>query len=103
MRRAGIFAHRAGFAIDKGPCVGRILQDLQDSGHGGLFPHHIAKAISSWQAQIVCIEKLQDFASRSEPRERAKHELKAILDLAVGIFVHFADDIAYQADREFQG
>ena len=50
----------------------------------------------------MCIEKLQDFAGRSEPQERGKHEIETILDLAIGVFVHLADHIAYQADREFQ-
>ena len=74
VRGGGIFAYGAGFAIDKSPRIGRIFQDLQDGGNGGLFPHHIAKAIPSRQAEIVCIEKLQDEAFRSEPQEGRKHE-----------------------------
>ena len=100
--RGGIFANGAGFAIDNGSCIGRLLQDLQNGGNGGLLPHHIAKAILSRQVEFVGIEKLQDFAGRSEPQERGKHEIETILDFTVGVFVHLADGIALQADREFQ-
>jgi len=53
--------------------------------------------------EFMCIERLQDFAGRSEPQERGEHEIEPILDFTVGVFVHLADGIAYQADREFQG
>ena len=103
MRRGGIFTTRAGFALDKGSCVGRIVQDLQAGGHSGLLPPHIATAISSRQAQIVGVAKLEHFVSGSHPQEGGKHEIKTILDLAMGILLDFANRIAHQADRQCQG
>ncbi len=44
------------------------------------------------------VEKLQDFAGRSEPQERGKDEIKTILDLTIGLFANLANGIAHQAD-----
>jgi len=98
VRGGRIFADGAGFAIDKGTSLGRIFQQLQNGGNGGLFPHHITKAISSWQAQIVRIEKLQDFVGRSDPKKRGENESQAIGNFPIGVFVNLANGIARQAD-----
>src|SRR6266446_4216091 len=102
MRGGRIFAYGAGFAIDESSSIRRIFQDLQNGSHGGFFPDHIAKAISSRQAEVVGIEKLQHEAFGSDPQKRGEDELNAIVDLTVGIFVHLADGITYQSDRKRQ-
>lgn len=95
MRRGRIFANGAGSPIDKGPCISRILQDLQDGSNGRFFPDDIPKAISPWQKQVILIEKLHHFIGRSHPKKGRKDEIKAILNLAIGVFMDFANSIAH--------
>ena len=52
----------------------------------------------SWELRN-CKTLLADLSRRNVLNTR----LQAILDLAVGVFVHLPDGIAYQADRECQG
>jgi nitrate reductase NapE component len=46
------------------------------------------------------VEKLHHLVGRSDPQERRKDEIKTILDLAMGLFVHQALRVAYQAARK---
>lgn len=80
-----------------------MFQDLQDGGPRGLLPDDLTEAIAAGQAELMRVEKLQDEASRSEAQEGRKHEIKTLLDLALGLFVHLATGIAYQTGRQRQG
>src|SRR6266849_3238279 len=102
MRRSGIFANRAGFSIHKSSGIGRIFQDLQDGGYGGLFPDRIAKAVTTRQTKIVRVQELQDLVGRSDLQKRGEDECKTVLDLTNEVFVDFADRIPRQANRQRQ-
>src|SRR5260221_7736454 len=84
--------------VDKGSCVGRILEDLQDDRHGRLFPDDISKAISSRQQEVLSIEKPQHLAGRTQPQKGGKNQVQAILNFLMGIFVDPVKAIAHQSD-----
>src|SRR5260370_17820186 len=102
MRRSGIFANRAGFSIHKSSGIGRIFQDLQDGGYGGLFPDRIAKAVTTRQTKIVGVQELQDLLGGSDRQKRGEDECKTIQCLTIAVFSYSADLTARNPTRDPQ-
>jgi len=89
-------------AIDKGACVGRVFENLQDRCHRGSLPDQVTEAITPWQQEVVVIEKLQHFTRRAFLQEGGKDELKAIMHLLMRVLVHATSCIPHESNGQCQ-
>ena len=79
---------------------GVVLKSGRTRVRIAVVPVPSTEAIAAGQAELMRVEKLYHLVGRSDPRERRKDEIKTILDLAMGLFVHLAERVAYQASRK---
>jgi len=99
-RRGRIFSNRARSPVDKGASVRRVFEDLQDGCTCWFLPADVSQTIPSRDAEIMGVEETQDLACRAQAQKGGKDQVKAVLDLLIGILVDALKGVTDQPHRK---
>jgi len=90
-------------SIDKGACIGRILEDCRHSRYRRRLPAQIAIAITARQCQAAGNEDPHRLRSCSYFQESLEEQQQAFLHLNIGVLGNHARRVAHKTRWQLQG
>ena len=80
--------------VDKGPRIGRIMQDLDECRLCWFAPEQVPRMespmLASWQQNPIIAQTAEDFLTTAECDKAGKNEVEGMVHLLVWVFDHLA-------------